>query len=513
MDRRRFLLAATATAAPFPAAALTADEALRGLLDRLGDGPGESSTPAGAARRRLAAARRAAALGAFDAGALSPDGRVLYAGALDGSRTEAAFRQLFPFGAATGVSPYVVQPRAGAQTRGDSTAAEFDGETERIRADAARGVILPRELLSATLARLAATRPSRTGETAAALDRQAAALEDLRSRAPAEPGTWRFDRDGSYYALALSLGAGGRTDPDEAHRLGLEQVAALQSSADRLLRTQGLTRGSVGERLRALARDPRHLYPAADEGKDRAVAHMNASLRRVQSLLPSAFSHVPEAPVAVRRMSAADEAAGRAGRREAGAYIVDLIHIRDRPRWSLPSVVHHELQPGHLLQEALVERPPHPLQLRYAPGYSEGWAIYAEQLADELGAFEGDPLGRIGWLQWMLFRMGRLVADTGIHARRWSRERAIDELRELQGDSVAFITIEEDVDRISAAPGAAAGQALAALEIARLRTDARRRMGPRFDLCGFHDAVLKRGPLGGPGLAEAVRVWEAGVAT
>lgn len=509
MDRRRFLFSATAAATPLPAQAQMSDSAYRALLDRLADPAGESVSLSGAARRRTAATARAAALAALNPQSLSAESRVLHAAALDGARTEAAFRQLFPFGSATGVSPYLVHPRAGAHTRPNAGAQEFDAETERLQADAARGVIFPAELLATTLERLAAARSNRSGDTAAALERQIAALEAFRAGAPADPGVWRLAGGVDYYALALSLGAGGRVAPAAAHRRGLDEARRLRARADALLRRQGLTRGSVAERLRALTRDPRYLYPATDAGKIRAVAEMNASLARADAALPRAFSDRAVQPGEVRRMSAEDEAAGRPGRREPNAYVVDLIHIRNRPDWTLPSVVHHELRPGHLLQEERMERPPHPLQTRYAPGFGEGWANYAEQLADEIGLFDGDERARIGWLQWRLFRVARLVADTGVHLHRWTRQRAIQEMRDIQGGPIAFITIEEDVDRIIAAPGAAAGQGLAMLEFGRLRDASRARLGARFDLKGFHDAMLKRGPLGAPGLQAALELWEA----
>ncbi|MBW3560629.1 MAG: DUF885 domain-containing protein, partial [Proteobacteria bacterium] len=419
-------------------------------------------------RAETAASTGLGTLRALDPISLSPEGQLRLAAVLQGLQTEAALEQLFPFGSAGG-APYAVHPRGGAhlrvraaleapETAGSERtlselAREVNRETDQIKSDAERGVILPGFLLEQTLSALAGAaragrRSSTAGGVASALSRQGEVLEVLRPRAPSEPGVWRFANGQSYYALALGLNAGGRTDPDEAHQRGLTAVRRLQAEVDTLLRSAGYRRGAVAERLRALTGDPQHLYPATEAGKAQAVADMTAALHRVQARLPAAFARLPAASVEVRRMSAAEEAAGRPGRREPGGYVVDLIRIRNRPSWTLPSVVHHELHPGHLFQEALVERPPHPLQLRYAPGYGEGWAVYAEQLADELGAYGDDPLGRIGYLQWMLFRMGRLVVDTGIHARRWSRKRAIAELREIQGGPIAFITIEEDVDRM-----------------------------------------------------------------
>ena len=173
--------------------------------------------------------------------------------------------------------------------------------------------------------------------------------------------------------------------------------------------------------------------------------------------------------------------------------------------------MHHETLPGHLLQAPLGEAAHAPrLQLRFAGGYNEGWAIYAERLADEMGAFEGEPLARLGYLQWMLFRVGRIVADTGIHVMRWDRARAIAEMQALQGDSIAFISIAEDVERFSVQPGLYAAQGLAALDMHDLRESTKRRVGARFDLRRFHSAMLEFGPLSPPGLAQAAAVAFAG---
>jgi uncharacterized protein (DUF885 family) len=204
----------------------------------------------------------------------------------------------------------------------------------------------------------------------------------------------------------------------------------------------------------------------------------------------------------VRRLPAQYEAAGAQGRRVNSIYYVDL--GAPRPRWTLPSVVHHELMPGHILQAPFEEAAsPAALQTRYAAGYGEGWSTYAEQLADDAGAFADDPLARVGYLQWMLFRMARVVADTGLHVMRWPRERAVMEMRALQGDSIAFVSIEDDVVRFCAQPGAHAAQGLAALHIAALRARMQRAAG--FDMKHFHAAMLRYGPLSPPGLEQAAR--------
>ena len=284
-------------------------------------------------------------------------------------------------------------------------------------------------------------------------------------------------------------------------------VRRLHARADRLLRGQGLSRGDVAARLRALAGDGRWLYPEDAAGKSRAVADMNATLAAIRPRLPQAFGALPAPPAEVRRLTDDEEAVGRQGYRaeargdDPAVYYVDLSRIRRRPAWTLPSVVHHELIPGHLLQSAAAA-PPHPLQARYAGGYSEGWAVYAEMVADDLGAFSGDPRAELGYLQWLLFRLARVVADTGVHALGWSRARAAAEMRRIQGDDIAFVTIAEDVDRICMQPASAAAQGVLAMELRRLGM--RRTLGRP----AFHAAVLRHGPLGLTGLRKAVELAE-----
>jgi uncharacterized protein (DUF885 family) len=296
------------------------------------------------------------------------------------------------------------------------------------------------------------------------------------------------------YGAALSQAYGDAADPKAAHLAALRAAASATARADGLLRGQGLAKGSVGARLRALAQDPRWLYPDTEAGRDRAVAEMNARLAAFRPSLRQAFGDLSIAPAEVRRMSAADVAAGRGGYREAplgkpGAYYIDLRAIRDRPAWTLPSVAFHEVTPGHLLQLPLqAAAAPPPERAKAAGAYFEAWAIYAEQLCADLGAYRNDPRGEIGYLQWRLFRIGRTIVDTGVHALGWSRDQAIETLTELQGQSIAFITIEADVDRIIANPGRYAAEGMGALRLAALRP------GDRAKWPAFHRAVLADGP-------------------
>jgi len=506
LDRRALLLASASALASCASAPLAPDAAADAQLHDLVERLAERSRPT-----------RAFLLRRFDATRLTPEGRILYAGVIDGAEADAALARR-RWGA-SGL-PYAVSHRYGAYRRAaelrpeDSirvSVHEVNQDTNQLAGDAARGVIPPDFLIDATIPALetAAQRVRGAGgEDAAfladALTNQAEALRTLRTRAGLEPGVWRLPEGEDFYAQTLQFQLGARTDAREAHARALERCREMHAEADALLRGEGLTSGDVGERLRALATDPRYLYSDDDAGRDRAVADMNASLERIRALIGAAIPGAEAAPARVARLAV--EMNGAQGRRVGSRYEVDLGNIRQRPAWTLPSVVHHELVPGHILQAQHERQANAPaLQVRYASGYSEGWATYAEQLAAELGAFDGDPRARLGCLQWMLFRLARVAADTGIHVMRWSRARAEAQMHALQGGSIAFVSIADDVVRICAQPGLAAAQGLAAMQLAELRDATRRSARGAYNDGAFHLAMLRHGPLAPAGLAQAAR--------
>lgn len=506
LDRRALLLAGAsalascASAPSVPDAA--ADAQFRDLVDRLAQRP-----------RRT----RAFLLRRFDPTRLTSEGRVLYDAILPGAEADAELAR-----GAWGVNglPYATSHRYGAYRRAVEMRADDEAyrvamsvtdDTNRMLGDAERGVIAPDFLLDATIpvietgaGRVTAQEGDRYTAVNEALARQLEVLRDLRTRAPAEPGVWQFPDGDAFYAQTLQFHLGAAIEPSAAHELTLARARELQTEADTLLRAQGHTSGDVATRLRALAAEPAHFYGQSDARKAAAVADMNETLARARLLLTNQVDGVVDAPAEVRRLPASREANGAQGQRSASIYYVDL--GAPRPRWTLPSVVHHECIPGHILQAPYeTAASASVLQQRYAAGYNEGWSTYAEQLADEQGAFADDPLARIGYLQWMLFRMARAVADTGIHALRWSRQRAIDEMRALQGDSIAFVSIEDDVTRFCAQPGFHAAQGLATLHISALRARTERETGAAFDPKRFHNAMLRYGQLSPPGLDQAAR--------
>jgi uncharacterized protein (DUF885 family) len=507
----------------------------------------DDETPDGQARRTNVVAGILADLRKFDPSALALRGRLDYEAVLFSARAEAIARERFTFGRIDRrISPYVVSHLAGSyldapefissrQPPPDSAELEvyvarlrdfarnLEGESERIRRDTAAGVVPPDFILERTLSRMrsqqdklaarsilqsvrdpnAAAQDILDKEVIPKLAQQISLIESLRGLASQDAGLNRLKNCEDCYSAALRIGATTEPTVREFHRQGIAEVHDLNAHADRLLRTVGLKRGPVGQRLRSLASDDRYLYPDSDAGKDRAVADMNARIRSVLPMLQPLFKTSINNNIEVRRLTASEELAGRIGYRVApsadgtrpGVYFVDLHAIRDRPTWSLPSVTYHETVPGHLLQLPMQEAAKlHPLRQQLNPrGYSEGWAIYAETLAQQIGVYHDDPLSEIGYLQSRLFRVARMLVDIGIHVSGWSRAQATHTLMEMTAQPQALC--ETDVDRYCVQPGMIGGDEIGYYGWRAARDKANRNAGRRYDLASFHEQGLKFGPL------------------
>ena len=358
-----------------------------------------------------------------------------------------------------------------------------------------------------------------TGPVAAALDRQAAALKALQAGASHEAGVWRLPDGEAFYDAGLVANTTVKISGDEVHKLGLEQVAELQARLDELLKAQGMTQGSVSGRLAALNADPRHLFPNTDAGKEACLVYLNQLVAEMKPRLPAVFDVLPKAELRIERVPAFIETGAPLGYYSAAPidgsrpaiYHINLKDTADWPKWSLPTLSYHEGIPGHHLQNSVSrEHGDLPIYRRAGgqfAGYGEGWALYAEQLADEIGAYDNNPLGRIGFNQAMLFRAVRLVTDSGIHAKRWSREQAIQYMVETCGRTEGAMTSE--LERYCVWPGQACSYKLGHTVITRLRAQAKTRLAGRFDLKSFHDAVLLNGSLPLPVLETVVNGWAA----
>ena len=347
--------------------------------------------------------------------------------------------------------------------------------------------------------------------------RTAATLAELRARAGDEPGLWRLPHGDAYYRAALAAQTSTAMSPDQIYALGLARVKALRAELDMMLRSQGLTRPQRRPAPSAIDGRSALRLRATPEGQAAALADVRARIGAMDQRLPRWFRAIPKTRLEVRAAAATTAPSFSGGFYEAapldssraGAFILNLTS-GGLNKIDLPTLVYHEAEPGHHLQiSRALERNDTPI-LRRMIGFnefSEGWALYAEQLADEMGIYDGDPIGRIGYLRWQMWRAARLVVDTGMHAKHWSREQAIAYLADTTGDSPGVIDTE--VTRYAAMPGQACGYELGREWIVRLRDKARAALGAGFDIRDFHEAILAEGDLP-PGALEArVDAWIA----
>src|SRR5205085_11681738 len=275
------------------------------------------------------------------------------------------------------------------------------------------------------------------------------------------------------------------------------------------------TRGTVGQRMQALARDPRYMFEEGDKGRAEIVAYIQQWLGKFRAQLPRAFHTLVPAHLEVKRISpeaepgapAAYGGAGSIDGKIPGKFWINLRDTKLHSKYSLPTLTHHEAIPGHVWQGEYANKLPLIRTLLSFNAYSEGWALYAEQLGDELGAYDTDPVGRLGYLQSIAFRACRLVVDTGLHAKHWTREEAIKWFSETNGSSLEEVTPE--VERYCSWPGQACGYKVGHSEINRQRDKAKAALGGRFDLRAFDDAVVLGGNVPMDVLAKNVDAYIA----
>ena len=510
-------------------------------------------------------------LEAVDRRALSPDEQVDLDCVLFTRRSGAAVLA-FPYGGSGyGPSPYVVSQQSGAYqsvpdfldtkhpvaTAADSYqylqrvrafARQLGEQTERMRQDAAAGVVAPDFILDLTIAQLDKTAvpagsalvvqslarraaakglgdvPARQvaqlwdAEVLPALTAQLAAVRALRTRATHDAGVWRLPQGAAFYAAALKSTTTVSMGAEEIHRFGLDQAAEIGARLDADLKKQGLTQGSIGERMVALAARPGQLYPNTDAGKVEAISYCNARLAAIRGRLGEVFERLPPYAFEVCRVPPQTEA-GAAGAfaqgpaldgSRPGLVYFNLRDSADWPQYRLATTTYHEGLPGHQLESGLAlsnTRLPLIRKISGFSGYGEGWALYAEQLADELGMYADDPVGRIGYLSAQLFRAHRCIVDTGLHHYRWTRERAVKQFRDAIGytDSAAG----GEVDRYVVNPGQACSYKLGHSVFAGLREQARAKQGARFDIKAYHTAVLRHGRLPLDVLRQVGERWMA----
>ena len=412
----------------------------------------------------------------------------------------------------------------------DSMVAQLDGELGRVRAAAAKGLVPPAFLIDKAVAQMeqslkgarsgggmveSLVRRTREGNIAGdwgpraesivkskiapAIERQLAELKSHRPRATMDAGMWARPGGEGYYRWALKASTTTTMSPDEVHQMGLDQLAELHGRMDPILRKLGYTSGTVGDRMNELAKDPRYKFSEGDKGRAEIMAFIQERIAIIRTKLPQMFNTLVRGNLEVRRLPPEEEpgapgAYGGAGSIDGsipGKFWINL-HTTDLHRkYDLPDLAHHEAIPGHVWQGEYANKLPLIRTMLSFNAYSEGWALYAEQLADEFGVYDDFEVGRLGYLQSLAFRACRLVVDTGLHAKRWTREQGVRFFVERNGSNATEVASE--VDRYCSWPGQACGYKVGHSEINRQRDRAQAALGPRFDIKAFDDAVVLGG--------------------
>jgi uncharacterized protein (DUF885 family) len=406
----------------------------------------------------------------------------------------------------------------------------FDADTAIVRANADMGVVAPTFILEQALQQLTRLRDgdsaSKTmvksiaersaklglqgyGDRAArifagpikeSVQRQIAILTELLPRSTQESAATRLPNGKDYYAATLRLHTTTGMSGEEIHKLGLEQVADLNGRIDALLKANGYREGSISQRLEALSKAPGQMFANNDSGRAELLAYLNNRLDAIRPKLPAAFARLPTLPYEIRRVPPEIEIGAPGGSAQRGTpdgsrpgiFFINLRDTAEWPRFKLPTLAFHEGAPGHLFEGALsLENKDLPIyrQVASSTAYGEGWGLYSEQVADELGMYADDPLGKIGYLSSFAFRASRLVVDTGLHVFGWSREKATAYM--VANSSESPSSARTEIDRYIVYPGQATAYKVGQITISRLRAEAER--SPRFDLKAFHSLVLDSG--------------------
>jgi uncharacterized protein (DUF885 family) len=512
----------------------------------------DDNSLAGIAHQKGVTAEQLKRIAAFNADSISGMDRINYDVVLSGLRTNDAADQRYAYGPGGAGAPYVVcqltgtyqgfpdyldsqQPLENAadadayMARLGKVSLLLDNDAEVVRHDVAMGVIPPDFALDKTLAQLKTLRgtPAEKSVMVAsiarrakeknipgdfagkatkivsdqvypALDRQIALVTEMRAKSTHDAGVWKLPKGDTYYADSLMFWTTSDMSPADIHQKGLEVVKDYTARIDAVMTENGLTGGTVGERLRKMYQDPKFRYPNTDEGKEKLIADLNVRVQKIRALLPRYYGTLPKTDLIIKRVPKYIEAGAPGGYyqpgtldgKRPGTYYINLRDTAEVPSWTLGTLTYHEGIPGHHLQGSIQQESQLPLirKISFFSAYLEGWALYSEQFADEIGMYADDPWGRIGYMHDAMFRGVRLVVDSGMHAMKWSREQAVKYYVDTLGDQDASAITE--VERYCVWPGQACSYMLGKLTILRLRDKAKVALGTKFDIRDFHDAIL-----------------------
>lgn len=326
----------------------------------------------------------------------------------------------------------------------------------------------------------------------------------LRAKSNNDAGVWKLPDGKAFYNYMLRTSTTTDMTADEIHALGLAEIERIQEEMLQIFAAEGYdTTLGIKALFDQLAEEERFYYPDTDEGRAQILEDYATIVDEIEAGMAEAFNMMPKADIEVRRVPEFSEKTApgayyngpsRDGSRP-GIFYANLFDIKATPKYGMRTLAYHEGVPGHHFQTALqteLEGVPEFRKEARFTAFAEGWALYAERLAWEMG-YQEDPYDNLGRLQAELFRAVRLVVDTGIHAKRWTREEAIDYM--LQNTGIAESDVVAEIERYIVLPGQATSYKVGMMELLRLREEARQALGKDFDIREFHGVILKHGDL------------------
>ena len=330
-------------------------------------------------------------------------------------------------------------------------------------------------------------------------------FQELLPKTTTDDGVWKLPNGDAYYAYALKSNTTTNMSPNEVHELGLREVTRIEGEMRAILDANGYAGQPIGAAMDKLGKDPHFLYSNDDKGRAEALAEYK---RLIDNAVVESKAHLfytaPKAPIDIRRVEPFKEATAPGAYYQGGAmdgsrpgiFYANLRDMNEVSKWSMPTLAYHEGVPGHHWQISIAQELKDVPQFRKVipfTAYAEGWALYCEWLAKQTGWYDKDPFGDLGRLQAELFRAVRLVVDTGIHAKHWTREQAIAYMRDKTG--MGEKEVKAEIERYIVSPGQACAYKVGMLKIQELRARAQEELGTKFDQREFHDTILKNGAL------------------
>jgi uncharacterized protein (DUF885 family) len=342
-------------------------------------------------------------------------------------------------------------------------------------------------------------------------------FEDMRPQSSHDAGIWRIPDGDRIYAAALQSSTTTNLSADEIHELGVAEVQRIEQEMVAILDAQGIQGATLAERIQQLNTDPAQNFPNTDAGRAEMIAYLHQINDRIMAAAPKFFVTIPPQPLEIVRVPEYSQDSSPGGYynppaldgSRPGRFYINQKNTADNPKWTLPTLMIHEGAPGHHFQlsaQQMIKGVPMLRKVLPFSAYAEGWALYAERIAKiDMGFYDQDPLGDLGRLQAEMFRAVRLVVDTGMHARHWSREQSIEYMVAKTGMTEAEVTRE--IERYVVWPGQATSYKVGQLAMLRMRDEAQKALGPRFDLRGFHEVILMNGSMPLAVLEDVVREW------